>query len=275
MIIPFRIDSDKKKNIYDRNSSAVGVLEPNEIYHTQNFSIFSIPLNQRDCNARTAKKLLEAVKNKNLLHISPIIVNSQFQVVNGQNRLYVAKKLDLPIYFFIAEGVTEQDIALSTTTRGWMLKDFLKFYSTYNPEYVVIKELYEQFNFPLNFIIRKCSTFVTAADLFRKGEYKIQKNKDDIKTTFIFMKAVYDISKKYLKQKEISVNGLAAIYKLVGNDNYDSTKMLRKINLYPDDIVDAFAFRRAPNIYDSLVCLYKKADKSNLDVDTPQMSFQF
>lgn len=100
------------------------------ILETDNYEIFVEQGGNREVILKDILRVERKILSNNLLQYHPILVNSGFEVIDGQHRLEVAKRNNLTVYFIIMEGgaslKTTQDI--NTTGSAWTMKNFLDSY---------------------------------------------------------------------------------------------------------------------------------------------------
>jgi hypothetical protein len=100
-----------------------------EIQKTADYSLFSFLAGNRPLNAANVRNITNSMRNK--LLINPIKVNAQMQVIDGQHRFAAAKMLGLPIYYFIDDTCSIDEVKMhNTTSKKWDNKDFLNLYCT-------------------------------------------------------------------------------------------------------------------------------------------------
>jgi hypothetical protein len=98
-----------------------------DIHSTKNFSMFKYFSSNRKIDKNHLNRLMASVEEKNLLKDFPILVNSDYYVLDGQTRLEVAKQLDIPIFYRISKDMIEDDISLiNSNCKTWQLDDYLK-----------------------------------------------------------------------------------------------------------------------------------------------------
>ena len=99
------------------------------IKKTTNYSDFKTVKGNRLLSKEHYKTLLQSINGKNLLHLNPIIVNSNMEVIDGQHRLQVAKTLHIPIYYVQGNGLDYQDVVMfNNTMKTWTMEDYAKGY---------------------------------------------------------------------------------------------------------------------------------------------------
>src|SRR5699024_6970750 len=102
----------------------------NQVYETTDYSIFK--LHKRNRNVITRKDMLQQAKEG---IISPLIVNGEMIVIDGQNRLHHSMIVGVPVKYIIDESLTVDDIArMNTNQEKWMLVDWIESYANEDRE---------------------------------------------------------------------------------------------------------------------------------------------
>lgn len=97
--------------------------------HTTDYDIFGEITSNREVNAKHVRKLVAEIERKNLLHVNPILVNEQMQVIDGQHRLAAARILGVPIYYLQDTGIQKEDIALlNSNKKNWNAMDYINYH---------------------------------------------------------------------------------------------------------------------------------------------------
>jgi len=122
---------------------------------TKDYSMFKILNENRQINKLHINKLICSLKEDNDLHLNPIIVSSDFEVIDGQHRLQAAKELGLEIYYVIDENFSPYKIiTLNTTQKKWGAVDYLNFWKTQGREdYINLEKFKEDIEFSLPCLI--------------------------------------------------------------------------------------------------------------------------
>lgn len=89
---------------------------------------------------------MKSIIQKNLLKYRPILVDSEFRVIDGQHRLEAAKRLDLPIFYEMQESLKVEDMRLlNQAMRIWKRADYLKhFVAEKYPEYIKLQKFLDK-----------------------------------------------------------------------------------------------------------------------------------
>lgn len=80
---------------------------------------------------------------------SPIIVNENYEVIDGQHRLQCAEELKLPVYYIVCEGYGLREVQiLNASSKNWSADDYMEGYCDLGyKDYETYKEFREKYGF--------------------------------------------------------------------------------------------------------------------------------
>lgn len=112
-----------------------------EIKSTKEYSKFKFSESNRSIDFNNLRKLKNSIESRNLMHLRPILVNENFEIMDGQHRFLACKELDVEIYYQIQKDSSIVDmLLLNVNQKVWGGEDYLKYYSSQgNEEYIKIK----------------------------------------------------------------------------------------------------------------------------------------
>lgn len=208
----------------------------NTIQETTDYGQFKFLNNNRELSKphkAAIKKAIEEVGN--LTKVTPILVNENMEIIDGQHRFSVCKDLGLPVYYSVVSGIGIKEARhMNILQRNWNVLDFAKSYAdSGNPNYQKYLRLREDYKF---------SHSVTLAALygpaskgnrslglatFRKGNMEI--------TDEMYAKAQkrLDILQEIGEHTGLATSGKVfayAVFKIADSDNYDHDRMIVKIS---------------------------------------------
>lgn len=132
-----------------------------KVYQTTNYGIFTMVEGNRLLNERKINTIISDINNGfNLLPFFPILVSRDLKVLDGQHRLYIAKKLKLPIHYIIStRSISIEGIAkINSKMERWKAKDFLNCYVRQgNVHYIQIQKLMDTTGVKLNVAVQLLS----------------------------------------------------------------------------------------------------------------------
>lgn len=152
----------------------------------------------RNLSKSHINSLAESIRSKNLLHLRPIIVDTNFNILDGQHRLEAAKLCEVPIYYIVCDSEKFKEITkLNQNQKNWKLIDFLNFYAVNfkNPCYIDLLNFMKERDIPievafiyLNFNIK----IKKNREEFCNGEWVNESHFDEAITSFSDWKTFYD-----------------------------------------------------------------------------------
>ncbi len=112
---------------------------------TTDYSRFKYLQGNRKINLHNLRRIKESMSKGQL--ISVIIVNENFEIIDGQHRFESCKSLNIPVYYVICKdyGLREVQI-LNTNASCWTKKEYLNSYCDLGcSEYIRFREFMELF----------------------------------------------------------------------------------------------------------------------------------
>ncbi len=145
---------------------------------TVDYGLFKTVLGNRVLNESHVKRLMDSIRIKNLLEKNPVIVNKNFDVIDGQHRLEAATRLETPIYYVVEDDASLKEVQLlNANSRAWHMEDYLEsFISNGNKNYQILKDFKNHYG--LNFsvaisLLADQSKTVTLLRAFREGNFEV------------------------------------------------------------------------------------------------------
>lgn len=119
--------ADLKPAAASGNAKAHGVAT---VQSTNQYHLFKQVSSNREVNNKHVVKLMAAISKKNLLHLNPIVVNADMEVIDGQHRLEAAKRMKLPVYYIQEANIGRNDIAgMNSNKKVWTIMDYVNFFA--------------------------------------------------------------------------------------------------------------------------------------------------
>lgn len=105
------------------------VVENNQIFKTYDYNKFHKMRGNRDVEERRVRNIVKSIKKIGWIS-NPIIVNKQFEVIDGQGRLEALKRLGLPVEYHIVDTAGLTDCrTMNSNLKGWSTMDYVKSYA--------------------------------------------------------------------------------------------------------------------------------------------------
>lgn len=144
----------------------------NQVFATTDYKKFRILKGNRSVNKLHVRRLKESFKESYLL--SPIIVNENLEIIDGQHRFEAAKEMNLPVHFIICEDYSLKEVQLlNTNMKNWKKEDYLNAFCDLGyPEYLKFRQFMNEYP---DFAISSAETILTDS---LSGGYKNTRSKD-------------------------------------------------------------------------------------------------
>tara|TARA_R110002012_G_scaffold321455_1_gene549281 strand:+ start:1190 stop:1909 length:720 start_codon:yes stop_codon:yes gene_type:complete len=198
----------------------------NEVYETKNYSQFKYIDGNRLIKKTHTKKILNSMKKNRLF--SPMIVNENMEIIDGQHRFQAQEILGVSVPFIIKKGYGKKETQiLNENSKNWSLDDRLHtFCNDRIEDYLIFREFKEKYKFAN----RECMNLLSGTrnnsfdDVFRAGEFKIKDYNGAISKSV----KITDIAKyfKYYRTRYF-VNAMQVCF---DNEDYNHNKFLRKLD---------------------------------------------
>ena len=100
-----------------------------KVYVTENYSIFNFLESNRAVNQNQVKKNVKSIQAKGYYPV-PILVDDNYNIVDGQHRFTAVKQLNLPVYYIKGAFIDDDCISLNANAKNWNVIDYVKFYAS-------------------------------------------------------------------------------------------------------------------------------------------------
>lgn len=195
----------------------------NRVYETTDYSIFKP--HKRNRNVVTRKDMLGQAK---IGIVSPLIVNGEMIVIDGQNRLHHSMLVGAPVKYIIDESLTVDDIArMNTNQEKWTLIDWIESYANEGrEEYEKLIHILNNHYSDATLVSGLCINLTSASEarkVVMSGEFRI-KNYE----TIIFF---FQYLNRFLEETKANKNSptTKAVYQLFRIKKVDKDRLIKKV----------------------------------------------
>lgn len=207
-----------------------------QVYQTSDYARFKLMEGNRPLNILHLSRLKESIAEKPL--VTPIVVNEDFLVVDGQHRLQALKELGLPVNYLVLEGYGLNEVhTLNQNAKTWKADDFLQSYCDLDMfDYKLYRQFKEKYGFGhydnLWMLTGKHGDKSVAKD-FMEGKFKVK----NFKSACNAADKIVQLGSFYPNYKRRSfVHCMLILFK---NEQFDFDVLLHKLAKQPNAIKDA------------------------------------
>lgn len=231
----------------------------NTIFETKDYSIFKYLPGNRNHIKPHLERLKKSFKENYL--ISPITVNNNFEIIDGQHRFEAAKALNLPIRFFIAKNYGLKEVhKLNTLSKLWTSDDYIKSYIELNfKEYARLKKFKDKYNLGYKAVFSICAGTHSGPfyDDFKNGLFEF---KDYFKACLL---AEYINTIRLIYPNAHRNTFVTCIISIFDKPGFNKDRLIRKIKLQPTKLTDCTTSENYKTVLEEIYN-YKTKNKFNL-----------
>ena len=219
-------------------------------------------------------KPIDGNRNKNLLHINRlkksmlqnylftvIIVNENYEIIDGQHRFHVIEELKLPLNYIVCKGYGLNEVhVLNQISKTWNADDYLQGYVNLGYEnYIKYADFKDKYDLGHNETLALLSGNQGSSEshVFNSGLFKI-KSLDEAEN---IIEKIIMIEPYYVGYKRRSF--IYAMISLLKNPNFEFTEFLQKIKIQPTALQDCTTTNNYKVLIEEIYN-YRRRDKVNL-----------
>ena len=235
-----------------------------QVHTTKDYSLFKTLNGNRDVNQLHLTRLKESM-NKN--HLTTIImVNENFEIIDGQHRFLISQELKLPINYIISKnyGLNEVQI-LNANMKNWQIQDYVNGYCDLGyKDYIIYRDFMNEYRFTNQVSLLLLSgewvsgtSDVSISTKFKEGIFKVKDLKYAERTADKIM-MIEPYYKGFLRR--------SFIYALIGmfkNENFEFTEFLAKLKQQPTTMQDCTSITQYKVLIEEIYN-YRRREKINL-----------
>lgn len=204
-----------------------------QVKETKNYSMFSTIEGNRPKNVLHLNRLRKSMEEE--LLISPIIVNENHQVIDGQHRLHVSKELKLPLRYIVAQGYGLSEVhRLNQNSKNWTMGEFIDGYADMGyKEYIYLRDFLDRTELNITSALALLTNdSASHTKAVRLGTWKsVHKERADTIADWVnIIKQYYDSA-----NRQGFVRALILLY---NNENFQFSQLISKIALQPSALVN-------------------------------------
>lgn len=251
----FRIEIAVSKPKEGNMSSDVPI-----IHKTRDYDKFTlIDTNRTITNNRS---LRNAIVKCNKLKFHPIVVNSNYQITDGQHRWNIAKELGIDLYYVIDPSPNVEDIQMMNIgNKNWTTDNHIEFFMKQDYEAYKNIMMYKEITGLNTTLI--ITTFAKRPrglkyDHFREGKMEMKFTHEKALQYAEAIGMIVDYVRKIEGRKGVRIQFYYALAKFVVTENPNPVQFIKKLAAKPDILYTCVTMMVTNNIYQKL----KKIDQT-------------
>ena len=213
-----------------------------KIYFTREYNQFKILKGNRTLNEKKISKIIKEINGGfNMLPFCPIVVDEQMNIIDGQHRFEVSKRIESNVFYVVASSTSLYQIAkLNTNTERWKASDFINCYSELGIEdYKTLAAFLKKYEMPktasINLLEKGTPNQADNANCierFESGNFRVN-----------YLEKAEELAKLIYRFKGfkgfLTTDFINTIYALSKNGKCDMEELIRQFQNYRDPLEHA------------------------------------
>lgn len=208
----------------------------NEVYQTSDYGKFKFRKDNRVINQNHVRNLSRNMKQNGWEPGSYVIVNSKWEVIDGQHRTLAAQSVGVPINYTMERGTGFDTIRnLNRNQKNWSIFDHIHgFVSENNPNYVTLQKFMEDFPDlkPTECVMLLKNTFSSSKrEEFEQGKFQVK----NVKTAYTWGGYIMSL-KPFFEGYNRSIFVRAMVKILTKKPEFQFEEFIHKVKMRPSSI---------------------------------------
>lgn len=212
-------------------------MEPT-VLKTNKYSKFKLHFKNRKINLTKVTKLADAIAKNNLLPYFPIVVNKQFEILDGQHRFEAAKSVKQDVYYIISgNNYHIEDVPGSNNFQSqWKLIDYVNYYAADGKDaYVKLLNLSKKYGINIGHVAN-IHNVENINSSIRNGTFEFS----DYDEVVDILKQARSIGIEYNFKHWNQRPFLRALNYIVGVKGFNKLRMMQKLTTHKDLLVKCY-----------------------------------
>ncbi len=240
-----------------------------QIEKTKEYDIFKILPGNRSLIKSHIKKLKESIEKSNFLNLHPIVINENYEIIDGQHRLEVAKQLGIDIFYILSTNVTDDHLVTSNVNqKSWETENYIDFFACkyQNSTYIELKKMMTRSRLKPKALLSLLLGIVSPniLEFLKTGKFKFPTNDNTKLILDFYCEFLAYVDDKHIKPASMFTNqnftkALRWLYKTSG---FESSILFKKLDLKWFDLKPQ---RTADDWYKLLISIYNFKNHNRIE----------
>lgn len=230
------------------------------VHTTTDYFLFKSIDGNRNMSELHLTRLKKSMSENYLFTV--IIVNENYEIIDGQHRFECIKELGLPLNYIVCKGYGLNEVhILNQNAKIWNADDYLEGYCNLNmKDYLVYREFKRKYRIGHS----ECMGLLTGVGIiganyksFHNGQFKIT----HLEEATNVMECVLQCETYYKGARRKSF--IYTMSKLLKNENFNFSEFIQKLKLQPSALRDCINVNQYKSLIEEIYN-YKRRNKVNL-----------
>lgn len=241
----------------------------NNIEKTNDYNKFKYLTGNRPIDKGHIKRLKISINKNNQLNLHPIIVNSDYEIIDGQHRFEVAKEMQIEIYYIKSDTINDEHlIECNVNQKLFQVENYIDFFAVKekNPEYIQLKDMLKATSLKPKALITLILGVINNSllEFLKTGKFKFPQNQEPLEIVDFYLDFM-----SYTKDKRISPTSMFSNHNftrafrwLHKTSGFNSETFFKKLDLRWFDLKPK---RNSEEWYELLISIYNFKNQTKIE----------
>ena len=239
-----------------------------EIFSTTDYSKFKKLAENRPVPSQRITKVLESIRNNGYIKGNCVIVNENFEVIDGQARIEALKLLHIPIEYTISKGSGKKEcVALNAYSTPWTMRYYIESNAVSNEDYKRAILLIDEFKkLKINVVLNAINgTIWKNNKLIQQGGMECSlKTYEDARALLAYASEFTDILEVIKGNKDRIYTAIMFCY---GHPDIDNERLLTRVKENTGRLNNTTDMRKVNQCLEEIYNYNSKKDHVYIDAD--------
>jgi hypothetical protein len=245
-----------------------------QVEKTKEYDKFKYLVGNRPLNKSHLKKLKESIEKSNHLNLHPIIVNQNYEIIDGQHRLECARQIGCEIFYIKSDSIKDEHlIECNVNQKSFEVENYIDFFAVKEKkeEYIQLRDMLKSSELKPKALLTLILGTVSAnlLEFLKTGKFRFPTKDDPLEVLNFF----FDFS-AYVKDKRIKPfsmfsnhNFTRALRWLFKTTGFESELFFKKLDLRWFDLKPQ---RTSEDWYSLLISIYNFKNHNRIEDEYPR-----
>jgi hypothetical protein len=231
-----------------------------DVMETCDYDDFNIIKENREIDNTNVTKIMETV-NINDGIFTPIAVDKNYEVIDGQHRLEACRRLEIPVKFIIVNKTNGNKIVkdINSASKKWCKDDYVKYNSIHNNSetYQEVIRMMKDYNTSSSVVCTILGLTHRQVEGSMEAKAEALSKADELMAQFT---EIYSLMRNNLKGQRMLAK---SIKKLNNIDNFSYDKLIMCIRKNMFDVLGTNSITSDESTMNALVAIYNRGSRSH------------
>ena len=205
-------------------------------YESTNYDKFKFVEANRNLNEHHVKEIMKEIENKDLRDESPVKVNRDWEIMEGQHTFAGCERLGLPVKYIFTKMTVDDIGRYNGSQKPWTSINILKHYCVRGFEnYLILQEFYKKYKYPISTLLVLLSGEHTKRLFkdFKFGRFEVRQSVGQVQHILDKIAEFKQFNDKVFRHKTFVLTYIDCLT----HPDFNHDRLVHKVSIIPDKFV--------------------------------------